>query len=164
MAPAQARRDTVTYDAVIAAPFGRIGIVLRDDALVDVSFLPESAALVAPRTTTARRVCARLRAYLQNPRARFDLRVSAHGTPFQQRVWRALRRIPAGKSASYGKIARQLKSSARAVGNACRRNPIPIVVPCHRVVAANGDGGFMGKRGGRALAIKRWLLQHERVA
>jgi methylated-DNA-[protein]-cysteine S-methyltransferase len=59
-------------------------------------------------------------------------------------------------------LARRIKSSARAIGNACRANPVPIVVPCHRVVAVNGDGGFMGKRGGRALALKRWLLAHER--
>jgi methylated-DNA-[protein]-cysteine S-methyltransferase len=63
---------------------------------------------------------------------------------------------------TYGELAQRLKSSARAVGNACRRNPIAIVVPCHRVVAASGDGGFMGKRTGHALAIKRWLLAHER--
>lgn len=152
----------MTWDAVLAAAFGRIGLVLQGDALVDVSFLPASTPLVAPRTAAARQVCAQMRAYLRNPDTRFTLRLDADGTPFQQRVWRALRRIPVGKPVSYGTLARELKSSARAVGNACRRNPIPIVVPCHRVVAANGDGGFMGKRGGRALAIKRWLLEHER--
>jgi methylated-DNA-[protein]-cysteine S-methyltransferase len=85
------------------------------------------------------------------------------GTPFQRRVWHALRRIPSGCTRSYGELARELGSSARAVGGACRRNPIPIVVPCHRVIAAGGGaGGFMGQRSGDALAIKTWLLDHER--
>ncbi|TAM44799.1 MAG: MGMT family protein, partial [Gammaproteobacteria bacterium] len=77
-------------------------------------------------------------------------------------VWNALQRIPAGKVLSYGDLARKLKTGPRAVGNACRANPIPVVVPCHRVVASNGKGGFMGKTGGKALVIKDWLLAHER--
>lgn len=154
--------DAVIHDAVVVAPFGRVGIAMRGDALADVGFLPGPSPLVAPKTPAARRICARLRAYFQNPRARLDLRLALDGTPFQRRVWRALRRIPPGKVTSYGALARRIKSSARAVGNACRANPVPIVVPCHRVVAVDGDGGFMGKRGGRALALKRWLLAHER--
>lgn len=152
----------MTFDAIIAAPFGRIGVALHDAALVDVSFLPASRPLITPKTVAARKVCTQLQTYLRNPALRFRVPLAVAGTPFQLRVWRALQRIPAGAPVSYGALARQLKTSARAVGNACRRNPVPIVVPCHRVVAANGDGGFMGKRGGRALAIKRWLLEHER--
>lgn len=150
------------HDAIIAAPFGRVGIAIRNDALADVSFLSGSSPLLMPKTPAAREVCARLHAYFRNPRTRLGVRLALGGTPFQQRVWRALRRIPPGKVTSYGALARRLKSSARAIGNACRANPVPIVVPCHRVVAVNGDGGFMGKRGGRALDLKRWLLAHER--
>jgi methylated-DNA-[protein]-cysteine S-methyltransferase len=152
----------VSYDAVIAAPFGRIGIVVRDDALVDIRFLPDSASLVPPKKAAARRVCTGLRVYFRDPCVPLNLRLELDGTPFQRRVWRALQRIPSGRVQSYGALARRLQSSPRAVGNACRANPVPIVVPCHRVVAVNGDGGFMGKRGGRALALKRWLLAHER--
>lgn len=83
------------------------------------------------------------------------------GTPFQQRVWQELIRIPPGETRSYGELAEKLRSSARAVAGACRRNPISLLVPCHRVVAKNGLGGFMGKTDGPALAIKQWLLQHE---
>jgi methylated-DNA-[protein]-cysteine S-methyltransferase len=150
------------FDAVIDAPFGRVGIVLSGDALVDVSFLPASSPLIKPATVRARSICRLLRGYFRRPHARFDVDVVLNGTAFQRRVWRALQRIPAGQALSYGELARRLKSSPRAVGNACRRNPIPIIVPCHRVVAASGDGGFMGKRNGRPLAIKRWLLAHER--
>ncbi len=150
------------YDAVIAAPFGRVGFMLDGDALMDVSFLDKSAPLLSPRTTQARKVSRVLRSYFTNPRISFRLPLKLSGTAFQQRVWRALRRIPAGRTLSYGVLARKLDTSARAVGNACRANPVPIVVPCHRVVAANGLGGFMGKRSGLSLGRKHWLLEHER--
>lgn len=83
------------------------------------------------------------------------------GTPFQKSVWRELRKIPLGETRTYGEIASKLNSSARAVGNACRRNPIPIIIPCHRVVSAKGLGGYAGETEGRQLNIKRWLLKHE---
>ncbi len=151
------------YDAVIATPVGRLGIVLEEDALADVSFLGETVALQPPRTTAAKKVCRQLRSYFANPCFSFRLPLTLSGTAFQQRVWRELRRIPAGRTLSYGALARRLATSARAVGNACRANPVPIVVPCHRVVAANGAGGFMGRRSGNALRIKHRLLEHERV-
>lgn len=151
-----------SYDAVIAAPFGRLGVTLRDGRLADIDFLASTKPLRAPRTAAARNICRQLHAYLRNPRQRFNLPLAIDGTDFQQRVWNALQRIPAGKVLSYGELARKLKTGPRAVGNACRANPIPLVIPCHRVVAANGRGGFMGKTAGRALAIKDWLLTHER--
>ena len=160
------RRNTFVkareYDAVIATPVGRVGIVMQGGALVDVSFLSRSALLRSPRTVSAQKTCRPLRSYFSNPNISFRLLLKASGTVFQQRVWRALRRIPAGRTLSYGVLARKLDTSARAVGNACRANPIPIVIPCHRVVASNGVGGFMGKRSGSPLSLKHWLLEHER--
>ena len=150
------------YDAVIAAPFGRVGFMLDGDALVDINFLDKGTPLSPPRTTQARKVSRKLRSYFNNPNISFRLPLKLSGTAFQQRVWRALRRIPAGRTLSYGKLARRLDTSARAVGNACRANPVPIVVPCHRVVAESGIGGFMGKRSGSPLSLKYWLLEHER--
>ena len=159
------RRENSTqangYDAVISTPVGRIGVMLENDALVDVSFLGDTAVLHAPRTTAAKKVCRQLRSYFANPRHSFHVPLTLAGTAFQQRVWRALRRIPAGRTLSYGALARKLATSARAVGNACRANPVPIVIPCHRVVAANGAGGFMGKRSGSTLRLKHRLLEHE---
>lgn len=150
------------YDAVIRAPFGRLGIVLAGEALAAVDFLPGKTPLAAPRSAAARRVCRQLAAYLRDPRQRFDLPLAPAGSRFQQRVWQRLRRIPPGQVLTYGALARSLKSAPRAVGGACRANPVPIVIPCHRVCAASGLGGYMGRRAGRALAIKRWLLAHER--
>ena len=149
------------YDAIVATPIGRVGIVVQDGALVDVNFLGKSVALRTARTDMARRACRQIRSYFSNSRHSFHLPLKLSGTAFQQRVWRALRRIPAGRTLSYGVLARKLDTSARAVGNACRANPVPIVVPCHRVVAGNGIGGFMGKRSGSPLGLKHWLLAHE---
>ncbi len=84
------------------------------------------------------------------------------GTPFQQKVWHALQHIPTGNTLTYGHIAQHLNTSPRAVGNACRANPIPLFVPCHRVVAAHGIGGFMGKHP-QWFAYKHWLLTFEGV-
>jgi methylated-DNA-[protein]-cysteine S-methyltransferase len=85
------------------------------------------------------------------------------GTAFQKSVWNELCKIPVGETRTYGEIANKLNSSARAVGNACRKNPIAIIVPCHRVVSATGLGGYAGKTEGRQLDIKRWLLNHEGI-
>lgn len=155
-------KRTRDFDAVIAAPFGRVGFILEGDAITDVSFLDKNTPLSAPRNGQAGKAARVLRSYFDNPGITFCLPLKLDGTPFQQRVWRALRRIPAGKTLSYGVLAKKLDTSARAVGNACRANPVPIIVPCHRVVASNGMGGFMGKRSGSPLNLKHWLLAHER--
>ena len=76
-------------------------------------------------------------------------------------MWRELKNIPSGKVVSYGELAKRLGTSARAVGNACRKNPVPVVIPCHRVVSATGIGGYAGDTSGDLLKIKSWLLQHE---
>ncbi|MFO7542412.1 MAG: methylated-DNA--[protein]-cysteine S-methyltransferase, partial [Thiobacillus sp.] len=99
-----------------------------------------------------------------DPAHSFDLPFSPLGTPFQKKVWRALTHIPAGHPATYGALAKQLGTAARAVGQACGSNPLPILIPCHRVVAASGLGGFMHASTGRPLDIKTWLLAHERRA
>ncbi len=101
----------------------------------------------------------------------FSLPFELHlGTPFQQRVWQALTEIPSSEVKTYGELAKELNSSARAVGNACRRNLFPVIVPCHRVVSASGIGGYAGdtletqKGSINFLKIKQWLLAHERIS
>ncbi|MDF7676189.1 methylated-DNA--[protein]-cysteine S-methyltransferase [Neisseriaceae bacterium ESL0693] len=102
-----------------------------------------------------------LDAYFGHQPYTFDAPVLAYGTPFQHRVWQAIAQIPYGQVASYGDIARQIGSHPRPVGIACGKNPLPIIIPCHRVVAAQGLGGFSSGWNNRDLAIKRWLLHHE---
>ena len=149
------------FDAVVAAPFGRVGFILEGEAITDVSFLDKNTPLSPPRSAQARKVSRILRSYFTNPRVSFRLPLETSGTAFQRRVWRALRRIPAGETLSYGQLARKLDTSARAVGNACRANPIPIIIPCHRVIARHGLGGYGGAVAGAQLDIKSRLLAHE---
>lgn len=155
----------VVYEAVLATPLPQLKLGLRFEghALSSMDFLESHAAEHAPRTAAARHAAAQLTAYFADPHASLTAPMAEVGTPFQRRVWAALCAIPAGETRRYGELAKTLASSARAVGGACRANPIPLFVPCHRVVAAGGDGGFMGHTGGPALALKRWLLQHERA-
>lgn len=109
----------------------------------------------------ASETCRQLQAYLNEPAFCFDLPLEPSGTLFQQRVWQALVDIPCGQTQTYGALAKQLGSAALAVGQACGANPLPIVIPCHRVLGKHGLGGFMHHRDGNPLAIKRWLLSHE---
>ena len=85
------------------------------------------------------------------------------GTDFQRRVWQALSDIQPGAPLTYGQLAEKLGTAPRAVGGACGANPIPVIVPCHRVVSASGLGGFMRTRYLGPLNIKSWLLAHERA-
>ena len=151
------------YAAIMTTPWPavKLGICADDEAISSIDFLPESATEIAATSPVAQEALRQLHNYFLDPHRVFTLPIAPRGTPFQQRVWGALRRIPVGATISYGALARQLHSSARAVGGACRANPIPLIIPCHRVVAAQGMGGFMGATAGRGLRIKRCLLVHE---
>jgi methylated-DNA-[protein]-cysteine S-methyltransferase len=147
--------------AHLATPFAVLRIKVMGDALTAIDFLPlDAVPLSPPRGLAARRVAAEVNAYLHDPTHHFGLRLAPAGTPFQQKVWNALTGIAAGRTISYGELAGMLASSPRAVGQACARNPIPVVIPCHRVLGGKGLGGFMGSAA--ASPIKRWLLEHER--
>jgi methylated-DNA-[protein]-cysteine S-methyltransferase len=135
-------------------------VCLEDGALVSVDFLPPGPEQ-SPTSAAAAQVVAALRAYLADPRSPWDLPLALHGTPFQHQVWEALRTIPPGQALTYGELAHRLDTSARAIGGACGANPVPIVVPCHRVVAVHGLGGYGGVGSRGRLDIKRWLLAHE---
>lgn len=104
---------------------------------------------------------AQIQQYLADPSHKFTLKFELNGTKFQKKVWLKLTQIPTGTTISYGELAEELNSSARAVGNACRANPLPIIFPCHRVVAKDDLGGFAGETEGLLLSHKKWLLKHE---
>ena len=108
-------------------------------------------------------VIAELEQYFSSAKGFSAIPLNPKGTDFQKSVWAALSKIPLGETRTYGQIAKSLNSSPRAVGNACRRNPVQIIIPCHRVISANGIGGYVGETGGKQLDIKRWLLKHEGV-
>ena len=152
------------FQAKLPAPFGLLGIRTAGGRLSEIVFLKRGGAALAPRDGVSERTCSQLEGYFDDPEFPFDVPLAAQGTPFQRRVWRKIAAIGAGRTRSYGELARELRSAPRAVGQACGANPIPIVVPCHRVLAAGGIGGFAHHEGGFHLAIKRWLLAHEGAA
>lgn len=149
------------YSACIEAPFGALGLLTRGEVLAGVDFLPASTPRIRAREALAREATRQLAAYFDDPRFRFDLPLDIVGTHFQKRVWALMCAIPAGAARTYGEAARELHSAARAVGGACGASPLAIVIPCHRIVGAQGLGGFMGRAADETLTIKRWLLRHE---
>ncbi len=151
----------MSYQVKLLAPFGVLGIRCSVDVLTGIEFLAPDTAPSAPGSAVEKMVCAQLSAYFDNPDFQFTLPLKLNGTAHQIKVWRAMCAIPRGETCSYSELAAALQSGAQAVGQACGANPIPIVIPCHRVVGKTGLGGFMHHSGGYALDIKRWLLAHE---
>ena len=104
-----------------------------------------------------------LQQYLSHNLSEFDLPVMTCGTDFQQKTWMQLEAIPFGQTRTYKDLAVAISSSPRAIGGACRRNPVAVIVPCHRVVSVSGAGGYAGDTAGQNLQVKNWLLEHERA-
>jgi methylated-DNA-[protein]-cysteine S-methyltransferase len=153
--------DSRLFDVITDTPLGPVGIRLEQGRVVELGFLPEDTPPRAVADGIGAEAVQQLQAYFAHPGFRFTTPVKLTGTDFQLRVWRALREIPSGSVLTYGELAKKLDTGPRAVGGACRANPCPILVPCHRVVAAHGRGGYAGATSGRWPAIKEWLLQHE---
>ncbi|MEN8205838.1 MAG: methylated-DNA--[protein]-cysteine S-methyltransferase [Pseudomonadota bacterium] len=151
------------YDVVFDSPPGRLGIRCRDDRITRLDYLANTAPLKAATTPFEQRILKQLAQFFVNPGHHFRLALDMQGTDFQCRVWQALTEIPAGQTLTYGELAARLDSGARAVGNACRNNPVSVIVPCHRVVSATGIGGYSGSTGGREIQRKQWLLRHEGI-
>lgn len=149
------------WQAIVAAPGFALGVRCDDDSLHLIEFLSPQPAQEPDRPLAAE-AARQLEAWLDDPASPFSLPLLAQGTPFQRRVWQEISEIPLGQTRSYGQLAKNLKNAPRAVGQACGANPFPLLVPCHRVLAAHGGlGGFNRQGGGFLLDIKRWLLRHE---
>ena len=144
---------------VVDSPIGPLGLIASEAELKSVLFngrrvSPEGSSPVLDGAAR------QLEAYFNGDLVTFDLPLELHGTEFNRRCWLALASIPYGQTVSYGEQARRLglgNDAARAVGAANGRNPLPIVLPCHRVIGA--DGSLTGFGGG--LQVKRFLLEHE---
>ena len=149
------------YQTIVAAPVFCIAVRCDEDEIRGLDCL-EPCAELTPQNALAAEAARQLRAWLEDPGFVFSLPLRACGTDFQRRVWTAIARIPCRRTGTYGELAAALGSAPRAVGQACGANPFPLVVPCHRVVAAGGKpGGFVRCGDGFPLEIKRWLLAYE---
>ncbi len=149
------------YQVKLRVPFGVLGIHCENEMLSGITFLLSKSTVKKPRDDFERKVCEQLQAYFETADFQFDLPLKLPGTEHQVKVWQAMRDIPCGSVQTYGELSKLIHSSPRAIGQACGNNPIPIVVPCHRVVSKTGFGGFMHSTENSILDIKRWLLRHE---
>lgn len=156
-----ARTCALRFQARLDTPFGLVGVRTEGDALAEIVYLPRKAGALAPANRLAERTCVQIDKYVADPAYRFSLPLKPLGTAFQRRVWEKIAAIPCAETRTYGDLARLLKSAPRAVGQACGTNYFPLVIPCHRVVAANGLGGFAHASSGYLIDVKRWLLAHE---
>lgn len=149
----------------ITVPPGVLVVTLNGKAISDVSLHARSLKhLPGPTGAAQKRVATELTCYFSDPRTPLKWPLQIDGSDYQLRIWRALCKIPVGRVKTYGQLAQEVGGSPRSVGNACRQNPIPIYIPCHRVVASQGIGGFAGQTRGQRITLKRWLLEHEGVA
>jgi methylated-DNA-[protein]-cysteine S-methyltransferase len=139
----------------IPSPVGQLHIEEQDGAIVAIRWADARAGNGSPLLAETAR---QLAAYFDGRLSRFDLPLAPAGTAFEARVWAAMQAIPYGQTRCYGDLATAVGSAPRPVGRACGRNPIPIVIPCHRVLAKAGIGGYSGDGG---LATKQTLLALE---
>lgn len=142
----------------LATPLGALTLRAQGGAITALDWGRVQAEDSSPELEEAR---AQLTAYFAGQLTRFDLPLRVDASPFQQEVCARIAAIPFGETRTYGQIAHDMGAPAQAVGAGCGGNPIPILIPCHRVLGANGLGGYSGARG---VETKVWLLRHEGAA
>jgi methylated-DNA-[protein]-cysteine S-methyltransferase len=152
------------FDVIVAFPKMKVGVKTAEGKVVEIRYLPPATQEVSAKNPLAGKAARQLEQYRENPDTQFDFPVLIEGTGLQKGVWEAMCAIPCGKTRTYGDLARELGADARAIGQACGDNRLPIVIPCHRIVAADGLGGFAHATSGYLLEVKRWLLNHEAPA
>jgi len=153
----------------ITSPIGDISITSEGDYVISLECLAtnfrkkiSSISMQGNCSPSVQKnIIEQLQAYFEVPSAKINIPFKLSGTSFQKKVWHALKKTELGTSLTYLQLAQKLDTSARAIGQACRKNPIPLIIPCHRVVSSQGLGGFMGGHSAKYLQIKKQLLHHE---
>lgn len=165
-APTTPALGSELFSAIVAAPFGAIGVRTEAGRLRELVYLPPHFGEKDATDGVAALAAVQVDRYLHDADFPFDLPLAEAGSAFQQKVWAAIASIPRGSVRSYGQVAAAIGSAPRAVGQACGANWFPLVIPCHRVTAAAGLGGFSHQddEHGFHLSVKRWLLTHEGAA
>ncbi len=149
------------FDAIVSTPLGPLGVECTPTALFSLDWLHQDHPIQSPSSSISAQVSHWVQSYFNDPNTPVPFEIDASLTPHQQKVFDVLMATKPGQVLTYGQIAKLCQSSPRAVGGALRANPVPLVIPCHRVIAAAGLGGFMGAKVGRPMEIKRTLLTHE---
>lgn len=144
--------------ATCLSPLGPLTVTTADGAVVALDWGETACGLLDPLVQTT---VEQLEAYFDGCLRQFSVPLAPAGTAFQHRVWAAIAAIPFGETRSYGVLAAALGTGPRAVARACGANPIPLLIPCHRVIGANGS--LTGYSGGDGITTKAWLLRHERA-
>lgn len=163
------KTQTSPINASVKTPVGWLGITTNDqNQLTKLHFLTSAAQpSQLPKHQSLpflQEVIAQIQQYFQDATFKFTLPLHFDiGTEFEQKVWHALTETPTRKTLTYGELAQKLNTSPRAIGNTCRKNPIPIIVPCHRILSATGLGGYLGTRNGQPITTKQYLLNHELI-
>ncbi|MES2130478.1 MAG: methylated-DNA--[protein]-cysteine S-methyltransferase [Pseudomonadota bacterium] len=157
------QQASTLFSAIVAAPFGAVGIRSEAGAVIELVYLPPHFLEKDPLDAAAELAARQVERYLKDADFVFQLPLKPVGSAFQQRVWAAIASIPRGSVRTYGQVAKHIGSAPRAVGQACGANWFPLVIPCHRVTASGGLGGFSNHddENGFHLSVKRWLLAHE---
>jgi len=153
--------ESRTLARVVETALGAFTLCEEDGRLVRLAFGRAEAPAAGAASPVLDLAAAQLVDYAAGRRHDFDLPLAPRGTLFEQRVWQALAAIPYGTTRTYGALAKELKGEARAIGQACGANPIPVIIPCHRVLSAAGSGGFSAPGG---VDTKYRLLVHEGAA
>ena len=159
-APAGKSPRAAIFKAFYDSPIGSLEVAGTEEGILSIEFSKRSAVPAGPPAPCLKECLRQLEEYFEGRRRVFTLRLDLRGTPFEKRVWDELLKVPFGRTVAYRDIAEALGNprATRAVGGANHRNPVSIVVPCHRVIGA--DGSLTGYGGG--LRRKEWLLAHEK--
>ncbi len=141
----------------ISTPAGNLVIYLKGSTITKTTWSLEPLSIIS----VDNKYCRQIQDYLENPSISLKLNLQKQGTLYRNKVWAEICKIPLGEVKSYSDIANSIGSGARAVANACRENPFPGIIPCHRVVSVSGLGGYMGQTSGKCIEIKKKLLAIE---
>ncbi len=141
----------------VETPAGKLALTVRQDVITQCDWAQDDAEA----QPSAHEIQRRIADYWLNPDSMIPIKLLKQGTDYRNKVWSELCRIPFGETLTYSALAGKIGSAARAVGNACRDNPFPLIIPCHRVVSVSGLGGYSGQTEGDSMAIKIKLLELE---
>jgi methylated-DNA-[protein]-cysteine S-methyltransferase len=152
-------KNSQDFDKTYQTPVGKLGIRFQKNTITELRWLLDNSSTNQVTQKNSDLINDSLDYYFETAEFSKKVNLSPHGTPFQLKVWNRLREIPVGETITYGELARELNTSSRAIGQACRTNSLVLFIPCHRVVSKTGLGGYLGDQ--KNFSIKSWLLEHE---